>query len=254
MPAHRPVIGVPACRRLLEARYFHVAGEKYLSAILDASDCIPVVIPALGEAMEMEVLLDRLDGLLLTGSPSMVEPHHYDGPASEPGTHHDPHRDETTFALIPAVIDAGLPVFGICRGFQEMNVAFGGTLHQKVHETGVHDDHREDPDDPLELQYGPAHDVNLTAGGSLREITGKDSLTVNSVHHQGVDRLGRHLVVQAVADDGLVEAFTVEDAPGFTLAVQWHPEWKPLENEDSTAIFRAFGNAARTSARRRHHA
>lgn len=239
---------------MLEPNYFHVAGEKYLTAILDAADCIPVVIPALGEAMELEVLLDRLDGLLLTGSPSMLEPHHYEGPPSEPGTLHDPHRDETTLALIPAVVDAGVPVFAICRGFQEMNVAFGGSLHQKVHETGAHDDHRENPDDPLEAQYGPAHDVHLTAGGRLQQITGKERLMVNSVHHQGVDRLGRHLAVEAVASDGLVEAFAVEGASGFTLAVQWHPEWKPLENEDSTAIFNAFGDAARAYAKRRQHA
>jgi putative glutamine amidotransferase len=211
------------------------------------------VIPALGPALELEVLLDRLDGLLLTGSPSMVEPHHYSGSPSEPGTLHDPHRDETTLPVIRTSVAAGLPVLAICRGYQEMNVAFGGSLHQKVHEAGSFTDHREDADRPLEEQYGPAHDVTLTQDAILKDITGKETLRVNSLHSQGVDRLGRGLVVEAVAHDGLVEAFRVADARAFALGVQWHPEWKVMENEDSLAIFRRFGNAARRYAEEKGH-
>jgi len=250
---HKPVIGVPACRRMLDPHYFHVAGEKYLTAIAEASGCIPLIIPALGVAMELEVLLDRLDGLLLTGSPSMVDPKHYEGEPSEPGTLHDPHRDETTLPVIRTAVAAGVPVLAICRGYQEMNVAFGGSLHQKVHMAGPFADHREDSDQPLDRQYGPAHEVRLTQDAILRDITGKDTLMVNSLHVQGVDRLGRGLAVEAVAPDGLIEGFRVADAAGFALGVQWHPEWKVMQNEDSVALFRRFGDAARCYAGERRY-
>jgi len=239
---------------MLEPHYFHVAGEKYLTAIAGASGCIPVIIPALGAAMELEVLLDRLDGLLLTGSPSMVDPRHYAGAPSEPGTLHDPHRDDTTLPVIRTAVAAGVPVLAICRGFQEMNVAFGGSLHQKVHEAGPFSDHREDTDLSLDGQYGPTHEVHLAQDAILREITGKDTLMVNSLHVQGVDRLGRGLAVEAVAPDGLIEGFRVADSAAFAMGVQWHPEWKVNENEDSVALFRRFGDAARSYAKEKRHA
>jgi len=239
---------------MLEPHYFHVAGEKYLTAIAGASGCIPVIIPALGAAMELEVLLERLDGLLLTGSPSMVDPRHYAGAPSEPGTLHDPHRDDTTLPVIRTAVAAGVPVLAICRGFQEMNVAFGGSLHQKVHEAGPFSDHREDTDLPLDGQYGPVHEVHLTEDAILREITGKDALMVNSLHVQGIDRLGRGLAVEAVAPDGLIEGFRVADSAAFAMGVQWHPEWKVNENEDSVALFCRFGDAARSYAKGKRHA
>jgi putative glutamine amidotransferase len=245
MSTRKPVVGVPACRRMYEPHYYHVVGEKYLQAVAEAANCIPLIIPALGADMKLDVLIDLLDGLLLTGSISNVEPRHYDGSPSDPGTLHDPHRDEMTLPLIPDLIAAGMPLFAICRGFQEMNVAYGGSLHQKIKETGHYGDHAENPDNPLETQYGSSHGVDLTSGGLLTGITGKRHLQVNSLHHQGVDRLGDGLRVEATADDSLVEAFRVGGAPGFNLAVQWHPEWKPLENPDSTAIFDAFGDAVR---------
>jgi putative glutamine amidotransferase len=250
VPRTRPIIGVPADRRVLAPHPFHVAGEKYLTAILNGAGCIPLIIPALGEALELEIVLERLDGVLLTGSPSNVEPHHYRGAASRPGTLHDSHRDRTTLPLIPTVIDAGVPTLAICRGFQEMNVAFGGSLHQHVAEVDGYAIHHENPDDPLDVQYGPNHEVTLTDGGLLRRLTGRDRIIVNSIHEQGVDRLGRRLAVEAVAPDGLIEAFRVEDAPAFNLAVQWHPEWQVKDNEASLALFRAFGDAAREHARR----
>ncbi len=248
MKHNRPIIGVPACRRMVDPHWYHIVGEKYLLAVSETADCVPLIIPALGTEMGINELMDRFDGLLLTGSISNVEPHHYDGEPSAPGTLHDPHRDQTTLPLIPQLVDSGMPVFAICRGFQEMNVAYGGSLHQKVKETGIYVDHSENPDDPLHVQYGPAHSVSLTEGGMLERVTGKRSLVVNSLHHQGVERLGDGLRVEAVADDNLVEAFQVEGAPGFNLAVQWHPEWSPSENPDSTAIIGAFGDAARSFA------
>lgn len=249
----KPVIGVPACRRMLDPHFFHIAGEKYLTAIAEASGCIPLIIPALGPAMELEVLLERLDGLLIPGSPSMVDPRHYAGEPSEPGTLHDAHRDDTTLPVIRTAVAAGVPLLAICRGYQEMNVAFGGSLHQKLHLAGPFADHREDEDQPLDKQYGPVHQVRLVQDAILREITGKETLMVNSLHVQGVDRLGRGLAVEAVAPDGLIEAFRVADSSGFALGVQWHPEWKVLENPDSTALFRRFGDAARTYAKEKRY-
>lgn len=184
----------------------------------------------------------------MTGSPSNVEPHRYRGPASAPGTLHDPQRDATTLPLIPRAVAAGVPVLAICRGFQEMNVAFGGTLHQKVHEVAGLMDHRDDESLPLDEQYGPAHDVILEACGLLRGLAGAERVRVNSLHSQGVDRLGGDLVVEARAPDGLVEAFRVRSAPRFAVAVQWHPEWKVMSNDFSRALFAAFGAASRERA------
>ena len=254
MPAVHPIIGVAACRRFLDPHPFHVAGEKYLTALTRAAGGIPLIIPALGPGLELEALVRRLDGLLLTGSPSMVEPRHYQGSQSKPGTLHDAERDQTTLALIPAVAEAGIPLFAICRGYQEMNVAFGGSLHQHLPETGRFGVHEPDDNAPLDAQYGPSHEVALAEHGLLRQLTGRDRLMVNSIHTQGVDRLGPRLAVEAVADDGLIEAFTVADSPGFTLGVQWHPEWRVMEDPASVAIFRAFGEACNNYSAGRHHA
>ena len=192
--------------------------------------------------------MQRLDGILFTGSPSNVEPHHYEGTPSEPGTLHDPERDATTLPLIRKAVHAGIPVLGVCRGFQEMNVAFGGTLHQKVHQVPGYDDHRDDTSLPLDVQYGPAHDVILEPGGLLRAMAGSDRVQVNSLHSQGIDQLAPGLVVEARATDGLIEAFHVRNAPRFAVAVQWHPEWKAMTNPFSRALFAAFGAASRERA------
>jgi len=245
MGGNRPLVGVISDRRMQGPHPFHMVGEKYLQAVADAADGYPVGLPSLAEGFDVLDILDRLDGLFLTGSPSNVEPRHYLGDPSEPGTWHDPERDLAALALIPAAIRVGMPVLAICRGFQEMNVSFGGSLHQMVHKQPGYRMHKENEADPLDVQYGPSHKVRFTAGGLLQRLTGQDGATVNSLHAQGVDRLGQELQVEAVAEDGLVEAFAVRDAPGFTLAVQWHPEWKVLNDPVSTAIFRAYGEACR---------
>ena len=221
-----------------------MVGEKYARAVMEAAGAAPLLIPALAEELRFDELLDRLDGLLFTGSPSNVEPHRYQGPPSVPGTLHDPARDATTLPLIRKAVEAGVPVFGICRGFQEMNVAFGGTLHQRVHEVQGFLDHRDDETQPLEVQYGPAHDVTLEPGGVLRSLSANDRVRVNSLHSQGIERLGSELAIEARAPDGLIEAFRVARAPGFALAVQWHPEWQVMSNSFSRALFAAFGQAA----------
>jgi putative glutamine amidotransferase len=225
-----------------------MAGEKYLQAVTDAAGGCPIILPSFPGGFDVLECLDRLDGLLLTGSTSNVEPHHYDGPASPDGSEHDPARDGSALALIPAAIRSGLPLLAICRGFQEINVALGGSLHQAVHELPGFDMHHENKADPVDVQYGPSHPVQLTPGGLLAGLIDQRTVVVNSVHRQGVDRLADGLDVEATSPDGLIEAFTVRDAPGFTLAVQWHPEWKATENAFYTAIFNAFGDACRRYA------
>jgi len=244
----KPVIGVPADRRVLDPHPFHMVGEKYIAAIRDGADAIPFLIPALGDSLDLDVVLNHVDGLLLTGSPSDVEPHHYDGEASEPGSLHDPHRDATTLPLAEKALDAGVPMLAVCRGFQELNVVLGGSLHQKVHDVRGYHRHNENPGESLDVQYGPAHPVALPEGSMLRELAGTATIDVNSLHRQGVARLADGVTVEAVADDGLIEGFRVDGAKAFALAVQWHPEWQVTENSFSLAIFKAFGDACRKYA------
>jgi putative glutamine amidotransferase len=244
----RPVIGIPADRRMIGPHPFHAVGEKYIAAVVQAADCLPLLIPVLETPLDVAQILAHVDGIFFPGSPSNVEPAWYAGSPSVPGTLHDPHRDATTLSLIPRAIESGVPVFGVCRGFQEMNVAMGGTLHQRVHEVEGFDDHREDKEQPLDVQYAPAHDVVLEPGGMLAKLAGADRITVNSLHGQGVDRLGPDLAVEARAPDGLIEAFRVRSAANFALAVQWHPEWKVMSNPFSQALFAEFGRAARQRA------
>jgi putative glutamine amidotransferase len=241
----RALIGIPADRRLFGNHQFHMVGEKYIHAVAAGAGAVPVLLPALGTESDLPALLDVCDGLLLTGSASNVEPYHYGGPASKPGTLHDPNRDATTIPLIPKAVAAGLPVLAICRGFQEMNVAYGGTLWQRLHEVPGHMDHRDDESQPLEVQYGPAHEVELEPGGMLRGLAGSDRLTVNSLHSQGVQTLGRDLEIEARAPDGVIEAFRVAASPVFAVGVQWHPEWNFSHSEFSRALFAAFGAASR---------
>jgi putative glutamine amidotransferase len=248
MASGRPLIGIPADRRMVGDHPFHMVGEKYARAVMEAAGAVPLLIPSLAEELGLDELLTRLDGLVFTGSPSNVEPHRYRGPPSAPGTLHDPARDATTLPLIRKAVGAGVPVLGICRGFQEMNVAFGGTLHQKLHEVPGHLDHRDDTTQPLEVQYGPAHEVTLEPGGLLRSLSSGDRIQVNSLHNQGIERLGSELAVEARAPDGVIEAFRVRAARSFALAVQWHPEWKVMTNPFSRALFAAFGEASRERA------
>lgn len=244
----KPLIGIPADRRMLDPHPFHMVGEKYITAVRDGAEALPFLIPALGDSIDPDLILSNVDGLLLTGSPSNVEPHHYDGEPSRPGTMHDPHRDETTLRLINRALEKGVPLFSICRGYQELNVVLGGSLHQYVHEQPGYHLHKEDPNDPLDVQYGPSHEVHLVEGGLLRKLAGRETVVVNSLHSQGIARLANGVTVEAVADDGLVEGFQVDGAKGFALALQWHPEWKVTENEFSMKVFKSFGDACREYA------
>ncbi len=259
-PSLRPLIGVTACfKDNGRGGFQHTVGDKYVQAALQAAGGLPVLIPAIGPQLgdepamtaALDRLLDALDGVLLTGSPSNVEPHRYGGAASRDGTEHDPARDATTLPLIRHCLDRGVPLFAICRGLQEVNVALGGTLHQLVHEVDGRRDHRSPRSPDNDVNYGPAHAIDLVEGGVLHRLLGARRVTVNSLHAQGVDRLAPGAKLEAVAEDGQVEAFSVPDAPGFALALQWHPEYKALENPVSMKLFDAFSAACRARAEAR---
>ncbi len=243
----KPVVGIPACTAMHGLHRFHMVGEKYIKAACEGAEVVPVLLPALGG--EVAQLLPLLDGLLLTGSYSNLEPHHY---GAEPGTaaaQHDPQRDATNLALVRQAVAQRVPLLGICRGFQEINVALGGTLHQQLHKVAGMADHREDKQLPLEAQYAVAHEVMLSPDGLLATImAGELSQQVNSLHMQGVERLAPGLRIEARAPDGLVEAFSLPHEAGFLLALQWHPEWQLARHPFYQAIFSAFGAACRARA------
>jgi putative glutamine amidotransferase len=202
---------------------------------------LPVLSPAIAPAD----ILEAVDGLFFTGSPSNVSPKLYGGTPPREGVLQDEHRDATTLPLLQAAIEMGKPVFCVCRGFQELNVAMGGTLHQHVEEVPGRIDHREDKNLPLDAQYGPAHEMVVQDGGMLARLLPERRFMVNSLHSQGVDRLSPRLRSEAQAPDGTIEAVSMPDAKGFLLAVQWHPEWKWQDNPISRILFAAFGEAVR---------
>lgn len=240
-----PLIGLPACIQEDSSVTWHAVKEQYVRAVLAAGG-VPVLLPAIGGDTDIPELLRRLDGLLLPGSSSNVEPKQYSGPAARAGTLHDTRRDATTLPLIRAAIAAGLPLLAICRGHQELNVALGGTLHQNVQELPGKRDHRAPEAPSREIRYAPAHDVRLT--GFMAELAGKTESRVNSLHAQAIDRLGRDLVIEATSPDDVIEAVRVDGAPGFALGVQWHPEWSIATDALSGALFARFGAAARDCA------
>jgi putative glutamine amidotransferase len=239
-----PFIGIPCCVRSIHERPFHTVSDRYPNAVIEAAGCLPVLIPAIGPQVDVSAVLDRLDGLLITGSPSNVEPMHYGGPPSREGTLHDPDRDATTLPLIREAVRRNLPVLAICRGIQELNVALGGTLHQRIFEMPERFNHRRRKGPmTLDERYGPAHLVALSEGGLLRQLAGgAPEIMVNSLHGQGIDRAAPDLVVEAVAPDGQIEAVSLPGAR-FVVGVQWHPEYKAVENPFSRALFGEFSQA-----------
>ena len=253
MAGSAPVVGIACDRRMIGDHAYHLAGEKYIDAVRDGVGAIPFLIPVLNPPLTTAELLEHFDGLLFTGSSSNVAPHHYGGHPPRERTLLDEARDAVTLPLMRAAETAAVPMLSICRGFQEMNVAFGGTLHQHLQEVEGYADHSVgDRKRSLEKQYGPVHDVRVAHGGVLeRLLPGVDSFQVNSLHSQGIDRLAPPLRVEASAPDGAIEAVSMDRAKAFLFGVQWHPEWRHAENPISRAIFSAFGDAVRQYAKRR---
>lgn len=248
-----PFVLIPCDNRMLGGHPFYVLGRKYADAVHDAAGCQPLLLPASHPA-DLAAYAAVADGVLLTGSPANVHPKHFGQAVRDPALPLDQERDQVTLPLVRLAVEQGLPLFAICRGLQEINVALGGTLSQAVHEEPGRFDHRADPGRDIEEQYGPSHPVDIVAGGELDRILDARELQVNSLHGQGIDRLAAGLRVEARARDGTVEAVHVTEHPGFALAVQWHPEWKVLENPASLRLFRAFGDACRMRLARRQRA
>jgi putative glutamine amidotransferase len=242
----RPVVGVVADVQLKHGQPYHMAQDKYLKAIWTASEALPVVIPSFGDELDLAEIVAGLDGLLLTGCVSNVEPWRYGrepSPVCEP---YDPARDSTALPLVHAALEGALPLFAICRGFQELNVALGGTLDPALHEQPGRMDHRARADLPLAEQYAPVHPVSLAPGGVLAGLApANGEVLVNSLHWQGIDRLAPRLAIEATAPDGTIEGVRVKDAPAFALGVQWHPEWDVMNSPFSVSLFRAFGDNVR---------
>jgi putative glutamine amidotransferase len=252
MAARPPVVGIVCDRRVVKGHFFHMAGEKYIAAVREGAGAMPLLIPALEPPLRPADIMAVADGLLFTGSPSNVAPQRYGGSEPPQSMLLDEERDDTALPLIRAAIDAGVPTLCICRGFQELNVALGGTLHRLLHEAGF-SDHRARDALGIEEQYDAVHDVRVVPEGRLARLLPNfapgASFRVNSLHSQGIDRLAVPLRVEAVAPDGAIEAVSMDGAKGFLLGVQWHPEWRYADNPVSRALFAAFGDAVRAGAR-----
>jgi len=239
----RPLVGVTADLRTYNNSLMHTVGDKYARAIWEASGCTPIIIPALAESQQVHDMLDSLDGLLFTGSPSNVHPTRYGQAPHERAEPYDEARDAMTLPLIDAALEKGLPTLFVCRGFQELNVALGGTLHPRLHEVEGRVDHRGPKVDDMDVRYGLRHAMHFTAGGHFARIAGTTEIQVNSLPGQGIDAPAPGLEIEGQAPDGTAEAVAVKGAKRFALGVQWHPEYKPLENDFSTRLFRAFSEA-----------
>jgi len=252
MPA--PLVWLPADHRLLGSgdnqMPYLVLGDKYARALKEHAAVQPVLFP-LAQADQLDELLSLVDGVMLTGSPSNVHPDYFGATVTDPRLPLDPERDSLTLAMVRACLSKGIPLFGICRGFQEINVALGGSLHQQVHDLPAHIDHRTAPDGSYEAMYAPSHTVSLVPGSAFARWAGAGEAIVNSVHGQGIDRLADGLSSLATAPDGLVEAVEVKGADSFAYAVQWHPEWRTSDSAFSQEIFKAFGLACRARQARR---
>lgn len=240
-----PIAGIVTDRRIFDGMATHQTNDEYIVAVRDGADALPLLIPSTDTPLAIDAVLSAVDGLVFSGAPSNVAPERYRGAAPRPGMETDEARDATTLPLLQAAIARGVPVLAICRGFQELNVALGGTLHQHVHEIPGRLDHREPQDVSREQEYAPAHAIRITPGGMLARLSGLQDAMVNSLHHQGVDRLAPPLAVEAAAPDGQIEGVSMPGAAGFLLGVQWHPEWRWSEYPLSRAIFGAFGQAMR---------
>ncbi len=244
-----PVILVTADVREIDGTLWHAALEPYLTALIGAG-AIPLILPSLGSVLELEAALARIDGVLVTGARSNIHPSHYGVQPSEVHEPFDPARDETTLRLIRSTLDLGVPLFAICRGVQELNVALGGTLFAEVQELSGRFDHRAPPDLSPDERFQLAHDVTFDAGSRLADVFGSRTIRVNSAHRQAIDQLAPRLVVEARAEDGTIEAVRVADATAFAYGVQWHPEYWAASDPPSGMLFRAFAKAAHDHAGR----
>jgi len=252
----RPVVGVIGNAHRVEKRFnIHGVGERNLRAIAEVAGALPLMFAGAPDFTDIGALLEVVDGVLLTGARANVHPTRF---KTEPHPAHEPYdeaRDAVALALVEACVARGIPVFGVCRGFQEMNVALGGTLHPEIRELPGRMNHRMPRLENGEIHPDPAvifadrHDVRLIPGGTFAQIFGCETIRVNSLHGQGILEPGKRIVIEGVAEDGTIEAIRIADAPGFALGVQWHAEADAQRNLVNRALFQAFGAAL--SARKR---
>ena len=240
----RPVVGIIGNQSLLNDDYpVHASGTMNIVAISEVSDCMPLLIPADPRFVSVDDLLERCDGFLLTGGRPNVHPEEYGEAETDAHGAFDRARDAITLPLVRACVERGQPFFGVCRGFQEVAVAMGGTLHPEIRDLPGRENHRMPPEGTIAEKFGLRHDVNLVEGGLFHQLFGALIVKTNTLHGQGICQPGSRVVVDGRADDGTPEAVYVKDAPGFTLSVQWHPEWNAEEDPVSKALFGAFGDA-----------
>jgi len=247
--AMKPLIGISCCSISFGAFGMakHAASDTYVRAVDEVVGGVPVLVPANGACCDAATLAARLDGIILTGSRSNVQPAQYGGPPHPEGTPEDHARDATVFALVRAAIAAGVPVLAICRGMQELNVALGGSLHQRLQDLPGRMDHSTPMQPDPRIRQGKAHEIRIVPGTWLHRIARASTIAVNSLHNQGMDRLGTGLVAEATAPDGTIEAIRLVGAP-FVVGVQWHPEYDFAADPVSRQIFEAFADAVRTRA------
>ncbi len=251
MTAYSPLVGLPADTYENHGFLFHSLGDKYVRAVAEVSKCTPVMIPSIIDALHLGQLLDHFDGILMTGAVSNVHPPHY---GEDPSADHEPYdhaRDAITLKLIRHVIDRGIPLFCICRGFQELNVVLGGTLETELQRGEGRLDHRARKSEDTGIRYGLTHSIAIAPGGQLERMLGKQETMINSIHRQGIKKLAPGLVAEATAPDGVIEAVSVKGAKSFAFGTQWHPEYRAQNNPDSVKLFEAFGDAVRAHASRR---
>lgn len=254
----RPVVGVIGSAHIVENRFpAQRVGERNLMAVSEVVGALPLIFAGDPTLTDIDALLETVDGVLLTGARANVHPEHFgadEHPSYEP---YDRRRDALALPLIRVCVDRGVPLFGVCRGFQEINVAYGGSLHPEIRELPGRINHRMprlpngDIHPDLDVVYGERHDVRLTPGGTFAALLGRETIRVNSLHGQGILEPGARIVVEGVADDGTIEAIRIADAPGFALGVQWHAEYDPQHNPVNHALFQAFGKAVSEHGRRR---
>lgn len=251
----KAVIAIPADTRQLDGYVWHASPFQYASAALEAADVVPLIVPAFGPGANgpeiLDTVLDRVDGVLISGARSNVEPRLYGEPSSVENGPYDPDRDATSLALIHGSLERAIPLLAICRGIQELNVALGGTLMTELQDQAGNLDHRRPESDDPDIRFSIRHRLTIEPDSCLHGILGVRTAEVNSLHRQGIGQIAPGLKIEARADDGVIEAVSVIDAPAFAVGVQWHPEYWATSDDTSRRLFKAFGEAARAYARSR---
>ncbi len=242
----RPIVGIIGNSYLLNDSYpTHVGGTMNSAAISEVSGCLPLIVPTDPRYVSVEELLGTCDGFLLTGGRPNVHPEEYGENPTDAHGEFDRCRDAITLPLVRACVERGQPFFGVCRGFQEVNVAMGGTLYPEIRDLPGRMNHRMPPDGTLEEKFAIRHCVRLTEGGRFHRVLGAHEVMTNTLHGQGIKKAGDRIVIDGCADDGTPEAIYIDGAPGFTLSVQWHPEYNAANDPVSRPLFEAFGAAVR---------